>query len=382
VLIAWEFGSGLGHLAAMHPIISALRERGCEPLVAVPDPDLAREILGADAPRLIRSVVLPQPRRRVRPPESFADLLSQRGFSSPTLLEGAVDGWRRIYLEERIESVLLDFAPVAQLAAWTLSLAMTGCSMSFAHPPVPIPGFRPGNAQSDRLAQEGEKRLLSSVEGIARRFGRTTGGDLAVWLHAPHAFTRGIREMNVYDFEPPGGYLGPLGLLPGLQPIEWHGNRRQRVLCYLRWSPQLPSIIVAMTGPERELICVAPGAPPEWCASQDPEEIRVAPCRVSIRHLITGSDLVVSHGSAGVACEALIAGKPQLMMPIDWEKLLTARTLEKLGVARVISHLRFTGKDEFAPVRVSELTARARQFAAELRQEPWSATFAKMIEGA
>ena len=260
----------------MYPVIRALRERGCEPLVAVPDPDQAHQILGPDAPRLIRSVLLPAPRGRLRAPESFADLLVQRGFGQPRLLERAVRGWQTLYRDEHIESVLLDYAPVAQLAAWTLGLSMSTYSIGFANPRVPIPCYRPGVPQAESLARLGEQRLLASVERVAKLFGQTTGGNLAAWLHAPRRCIRGIRETDAYDLEPEGGYLGPLGALPDLQSFEWPTDGGHRILCYLRWTPQLPAIIGSLESPERTIVCVVPGVPAEWAASAGNRRLRIA----------------------------------------------------------------------------------------------------------
>jgi hypothetical protein len=37
------------------------------------------------------------------------------------------------------------------------------------------------------------------------------------------------------------------------------------------------------------------------------------------------ADVIVSHASGGVACEGLIAGKPQLFTPFDREKSAAIR---------------------------------------------------------
>lgn len=383
VLIAWEFGSGLGHLACMYPIIRKLRERGCEPLVAVPDPDQAREIFGAEAPRLIPAVPLLMRRRPRGNPESFADLLLQRGFADTRTLTESVRRWQTLLHEEKIESVLLDYAHVAQLAAWLMDIPMVTRSTSFANPPAPIPCFRPSVLQSQRAARHAERQLLACVNAVARRFGRAPIDSIAQWLHAPYRFTTGLRETNVYDFEPEGGYLGPLGSLPNAESFDWPASGRMRVLCYLRWSRETPPLIAALKRADRDLACVVPGAPAEWLGSNDGSLVRATNRPVDLAALTKTADVVVSNGSAGVSCEALVAGKPQVFLPIDREKLMLAQRLEQLGVA-VRAHGKVRATDTDA---IDELLSSARDHApraADLSQridkQDWSVVLDRLCE--
>jgi len=382
VLIAWEFGSGLGHLAPMLQFIRGLRAKGVEPLVAVPDPVKARAVFGAEAPRLLRCVPLVRKRTARGPVYSFADILLQGGFSDAAGVCEAVEGWQAIFRAERINTVLLDYAPVAQLAAWLMELKMITRTFVFANPPVPFPWIDSDTPESPQLLARSESQLLGCINQVTQQFGRKPIDTLATWLHAPMRFTTGIPQTNVFDFEPEYGYLGPLGGLGMLSPFEWPMSSRTRVLCYLRWMPKTPKIVAALSSAERDIACVVLDAPVSWLETARRAGMSATNKVVDLEKLMTTADVVVSHGSGRVACEALLKGKPQLMIPIDLEKMLTARRMETLKVGKCLAGPR-------AAAEVSETlglltknetySAAAKALVAKLRPEDWSASLEHLV---
>jgi UDP:flavonoid glycosyltransferase YjiC (YdhE family) len=364
----------------MLPVIRHLRECGVEPVYAVPDPEIARKYLGAEAPRLIRAVPRPRPEPSRRAPASFADILLDGGFRDREALATTVDAWKAIYREERVEAVLLDYAPMAQLAAWLLGLRMVSSAVSFALPPVPIPPFRRGAADKE-AAESSERELLASVNFVCALAGRASINSLAPWLHAPTRFITGIPQVNVYDFEPDGGYLGPIGELAGAQTADWPEKGRRRVLCYLKWSRELPAFIKSIDDAERAMVCVVPNAPEDWLRSVPASRIRIFNKPVAMQPLIQEAEVVVSNASNGIACEALIAGKPQLLMPIDQEKALIAARLVGLKAALSLAEKRPAAQSSSYLERLlddSTFEANAKKISTEQRPKDWKGSLARL----
>ena len=67
-------------------------------------------------------------------------------------------------------------------------------------------------------------------------------------------------------------------------------------------------------------------------------------------------------------------------MPIDREKMLIARQLEQLGVARRIGDLRALNGASVEFENLAGLDATARKISATLQPETWRANLARMIE--
>lgn len=57
---------------------------------------------------------------------------------------------------------------------------------------------------------------------------------------------------------------------------------------------------------------------------------------VAMKNVWSQADAVVSYGATTFVCQALLAGKPQLIIPADVEKWMVARRMASLGTGVVI----------------------------------------------
>jgi hypothetical protein len=366
----------------MLPIVRGLRARGVEPLLAVPDPDQALRLFGAEAPRVVRTVPLPLANGAPREFNSHADILLQGGFADVAALSAAVDGWRALYRQERIECVVLDYAPVAQLAAWLMGLRMVTKSSAFAAPPVPLPALLPATPHIANLLEASERELLGCVNQLVSTSGRPPLDSLAPWLLSSRLFLTGISQLSLFDVTPDGGYLGPLGSLPATETVDWPDSGQTRVLCYLRWSRHTPALIQSLDRADRELVCAIPQAPEQWVQGLPRKRVRVFRSPIALLPLMRAADVIVSHASAGVACEALIAGKPQLFIPLDREKLLIAQRLTRMKVA-----LTMPPGEPAAPASLSlqrllddpAFASRAKAESDRMRPEEWAMSLDRLV---
>ncbi len=84
------------------------------------------------------------------------------------------------------------------------------------------------------------------------------------------------------------------------------------------------------------VICTWPGATTSHISEWGSQGITVSPHPVDLHSLLTQCRLVVNYGSSSLVCQSLLAGKPQLMMPSDTEKMLIARRVSQLKAGAVI----------------------------------------------
>jgi UDP:flavonoid glycosyltransferase YjiC (YdhE family) len=363
----------------MLPIIRGLRARGVEPLVAVPDPDQAQRLFGTEAPRIVRTVPLPLANGTPRDFNSHADIFLQGGFANGEALSAAVDGWRTFYREERIESVVLDYAPVAQLAAWLAGLRMVTASSAFATPPVPLPAFVPVTPRIASLVEASERELLQCVNHVITRDGRPALDSLAPWLLSSKRFFTAIPQLSVFDETPEGGFLGPIGSLPATEAVDWPDSGRARVLCYLRWSRHTPALIKSLDRADRELVCAIPQAPEQWVRGLPRKRVRVFRTPIALSPLMRAADVIVSHASAGVACEALIAGKPQLFIPLDREKVLIAQRLTQMKVALTLPPSGPAAMSLQRLLEDSAFASTAKRDSDGMRPEEWAMSLDRLV---
>ena len=124
VLIAWEFGAGLGHLTRLLPVATALGREGHRLVLALQDLGTAR--VGGIADRLAGTdfVLRQAPRWPIPrdpalscvPTDSLADVLKLVGYHDTRLLSRIAESWRKIFEEVAPDLVIADFSPSLRMA--------------------------------------------------------------------------------------------------------------------------------------------------------------------------------------------------------------------------------------------------------------------------
>lgn len=141
-MLAWEYGRNLGHLSRLMTAARLLDDRGATLTWVLPQAYLL-------SPRLegMRGDRIPTPMaaRAVTPSagriNSFADILSSFGFANSDWLFGALCGWIKILERVRPRSIVLDYAPVAQLASQIIGIPAFQITNGLDAPPDHCPAF-------------------------------------------------------------------------------------------------------------------------------------------------------------------------------------------------------------------------------------------------
>jgi UDP:flavonoid glycosyltransferase YjiC (YdhE family) len=97
IVLAWEIGLNLGHLARLQPLAQTLRRIGHQALVAARDLGSAAKMLG---PAGIPFVQAPHFPERIQLPHraaSFADILRSQGWDDLDVLGGMLCAWMTLY---------------------------------------------------------------------------------------------------------------------------------------------------------------------------------------------------------------------------------------------------------------------------------------------
>ncbi len=120
VLLGWELGGGLGHVANLLPLAHELARLGHEPVFALRDISEPWPLLSATGYRIFQA-----PWLRDRPnltggrpfrARSYADILAYNGFDEPGVLQSLVSAWDRLLETIDPELVVIEHAPALCLA--------------------------------------------------------------------------------------------------------------------------------------------------------------------------------------------------------------------------------------------------------------------------
>ncbi len=142
ILLVWEHGHNLGHISRLLAAASLIEAHGSEPVFALPPAFMqAPQFSGLPYARFASPVVrqpIAKPASRI---DSFADILMSFGFGDARALGQAVCAWAQLFEVVQPHSVLLDYAPTAQLAAQLLRVPAHQITNGFDAPPPNCPVF-------------------------------------------------------------------------------------------------------------------------------------------------------------------------------------------------------------------------------------------------
>lgn len=337
ILMVWGHGHNFGHVARLGAIAQVLRHLGCQLSWAVPSPyaSMVRETIASHE----AMVSLPATRSNENAivPRSFADVLTSFGFADEAGLQQTVSSWLQHFAASKIDGVVLDYAPQAQLAAFIAGLPAVQITNGFDAPPPSCPTFGIGvrGPMVERRNDESVARIDAAIARVAKQLGRRIDASLTDllnyptrWLDcAPHADPYGPRE---------GIYVGPIGKPGNTVDVEWPDGAAsgKRVFVYLRDADQVQTVLAACASLKVAVICAWPAAPTEMVRTSSLQLVVDRP--VNLEKLLPGCDAVINYGSSTLVSQCMLAGKPQVMLPTDAEKWLVANRVASVGAGVVL----------------------------------------------
>lgn len=338
VLIAWELGGHLGHLARLLPIARQLREDGVQVAFAVREPRAAARVLAQEGWEVLQAPLQASPGWRPQPAVNHADILMQDGFGDTQSVLARVAGWKSLFALWRPDALLSDFSPMSVLAARVAGLPVVSIGHGFEIPPSDggeLPGFHPWKPDPvlERQAVEGLQRALQALAGLlgsrvpttVREFYPPSECVLCTFEELEH-FSRTATE-----------FAGPIWSDVGAaEDVGWPQRDGPKVLCYLRpsgWSPVVLQHALATAGCNVLWVCPGIHAP----AAAQLRELGAAVCEqaADLEPLLPQATAVVTHGGMGLVARTLQAGRRLLVLPSTAEQMILARRLVRhgLGVA-------------------------------------------------
>lgn len=343
VLVAWELGSGYGHLPAMALLADRLRLAGHAVCAAVPRQSSARAALGVDVLEIYSAPNLrecPQPRSAA----AFNDVLARAGFDDADEVDALVDHWRGVLTEARVDALVADHAPMALLAARSLGLPAMAIGTGFVCPPsgVPLPPMRAVDEAALAACRTREDAMAAVWNDVLSKYGATPLGSLAALFNDtspllltwpsldPFAALRTDEQHLGAPPEPPGAALHAA-------PPSWPTAGVGRLFAYLRpdWVA-LPALAESLAASGHACVLHVPGASPALRDRLAAPNVAVVTSAVDMADDIETCDLVVGHGGHALTAAALLAGCPMLVLPSHLEQSLTGNCLRQLGAGIVV----------------------------------------------
>lgn len=386
IVYAWELGANAGHLERGATIAESLRERGHEVIFAVSDLRLAERLLAPHGFEFVPVPSTPLPARR-QPVINFSDLLLTCGFDDPVALDARVRAWTHLLRYSQADTIVIDHAPTAQLAAHILVLPTVLVGSGFAIPPVtqPFPSIQPQLQIAVQQLALADHRALAPVNAVLRRF------DARPLTHLSDLFARStpiitsFPELDAYRERGAGIHVGPVYRAVHARS-QWRTSGRIRVLAYMRpHIAGVDALAQTLRSYDAEVKLVMPGASPAFVSRYRTTHFEIFTELIELDSLLKEADVVVGYGGAGVLARALLAGVPLLLLSDVLEQVINSTRVVELGAGILLLEHRDVSSIRAAlSALISERRYRtaARNFAAKYRDRDGAAGACERIVAA
>ncbi len=334
IMMTWELGAGLGHIAGRIEYRSLLEQRGHRVALAVRD---LRALFGLRPNTGAPVFAAPNPPATSLAPQrtmlSFADVLwHDTGLYDPAICVGILAAWRSLLAETRCDLLVADAAPMAMVAAKSMGIPVLRHGISFLHPPAvtPFPVFRSWEQHDASYLPELEAKGLEHINQALAKFGANPMSSLSAACADAPLILDSIAELDVYGPRETLACL-PAQLIGVGTPACWPETGQARIFCYLKQGyPWLDRLIGALARAPAQTSLFIDGGRPALPAGA-PIFLHDGP--VDTRDALARSHLVICAAGSGMINQCLLAGKPMLLLPTQAEQYLNAQKTVGLGAA-------------------------------------------------
>ena len=368
ILMTWELGGGLGHLARLALIADALHGRGHTVVAVLQDLCRAHTFFASGSATLLQAPIRRRPPANAfRRTVTFAHILHNMGFADADELTTMVQAWRRIFRCERPDLILFDHSPTAMLAARGLVGRRAAIGTGFCCPPdvTPLPILRPAERIDPARLVADERRVLAVANDALARIGEPALERLTeLYADVDDTFLTTFRELDHYPSRPPARYWGPAGRGGGMIP-QWPDADGKRVFVYLKPFENLPDLLDILLRLRLPTVVHVEQAPAAVVQRFTGPAMRFEAQPVDMGIAARECDVAVLNGTHASTITMLLAGKPALHLPTYLEQGLCAAAVKRLGAGLSAPHNqphRIEGEFR-ALVASDEFTAAAAAFA-------------------
>jgi UDP:flavonoid glycosyltransferase YjiC (YdhE family) len=314
-------------------------------------------------------------------PLNLGEILLNFGYHDPAQHKALIDAWR-----ERLKgshAVVANVAPAAHLAALTLGIPSFEISQGFHVPPpaMPSPPLRHWEPAPRARLEAADRRVLHAINSVLSGYGArplaTIGG-----LFAGRSMLLTYPELDVYPERGPSDYYGITDSSEGKAVPEWPSGG-PRLFAYLySYFKGLDPLLAAVAESKSPTLVFCRGIDPKLREKYEGGPIRFSAEAMSVSKLLPQADAVVCHGSHQMTAQALLAGKPVLLLPTQLEQFLIMRRLVRfgagLGIAPEVPDADYASALK-ALAENGEYAAKARGFAERYAGHGRGAALATMI---
>jgi hypothetical protein len=322
LLIGWELGGGGGHIHRLVPIIGHYLERGWTIIAALRlrqagQALFARRFAASLADGRLTVVQAPiflHRSRGAQSASSLVEIFAHIGFAEAELWMPVVSAWERLIALHRPDAIISDIAPSLNLAAsGRLPLIVIGNGWTIP-PDIDGPVTFSNEIDPRFSANAAAERVVETASKVTR--GRHSSGRFSDLLRGKANMVCTLQALDPYEKDRHEQYFWPFEI----PAVGGEPKTRERGFIYLpQKHPALSAVLAAVAAGDLEFDAYLDGYQPTC------RNLRVAEQPLDLPRILPKAVLAIHHGGLGTAIECWVDHVPQLVLPLDTEKMIVGR---------------------------------------------------------
>lgn len=330
VLLAWEYGLGIGYVDRLVQLAEALAQEGHEPVFCLRDLIGTADLL-RNRPWMVMqcplSIGVLHPTQPNFAPGSYGDLLAVNNFADEEQLFRLVYAWHMLFLALQPQVIVGEYAPACAVAAYG-RIPYISMGHGYITPPFDRPDFPIFNPTVQRAP--GTERILETIQRVQQRLGSALPNSAPEAIAGVAQFVTAFRETDPYAELRSQRHAGPLETVePPAPPLA-----ERTFYAYLSAThPQIGMYVQALADVGIRGSVYIKRLTPELAQYLRERGVGVYDSPPPLYPTVRGASVIVHHGGMATLTAAMAAGKPQVFLPEVADQTVSANTIDRLGIS-------------------------------------------------
>ena len=333
IALCWELGSGLGHVTVLGPLAHYYIKQGHEVICFLKTGTTRYRSLFPDCVQIHTAPCLSQSKQVINTAHSYSELLWHVGYAESDRLSRTLNEWRQLIEQHKCDIIVADHSPTARLAAHSLNINHVGIGTGFCCPPpiAPYPEF--DLVTSDNKNRDIEQALLRNINLSLQYFSCPVIKQVCDIFSRIEDFLCTLPHLDHYRRTVAQDYWGPVISTNFGHPFSWPDQHKYKIFCYLKSNfSNLASFAKALNNIDADKVV--------YIEEQDgislfDDKTVLLTASAQLESICSRANLVISHGGHNLTAQLLMAGVPNLLMPMFMEQSIFAHKLSQQGLCSV-----------------------------------------------
>lgn len=336
ILVCWELGEDLGHLTNFLPLIKHITQQGFHCYLTVRNLQKAAQLEWPEGTFFLQAPL--HPLNAPPPPTySFADILMHRGYKNLDELKPLIEAWQLLLDLVKPVALIFDHSPTALLAYRHIRLPKFIYSIGFLTPAVDGVDLNLRSGMPlEPIHQAARDKLLTLVNQYLLSSGQLPISTLGEIYSVTETAIIGYPLIDMYkDYRKQESYIASVEQNFGFDLPEWTSNADDiYVFAYLKSkAKQSEAVLSCLKQLNIRGLCYYSGISELEAKRMSNATMQVTHSPVSIPQVMNRASVVICHAGQGLVNDAIVRGKPLILVPTQLEQGWTTSVLTKKRVA-------------------------------------------------